>query len=286
MGDWPLTVGIAVAESSGVITIIVPTIGRSTTIAESIRSATACSERHVTEILIADNSQDEATGHRLREYAALDSRIRIIGYPERLGMAESWNAATAQTRGKWILYLHDDDVLYPASIAKAVLCLDDSAGFVYSNCDISRDTGVTHWKYEQKDAVANILSLCPRFVSTIIHREALDEIGGWDARDGYALDVVAFLTLARRRPAVHCNSTLGMYRIHEDNSSSRERRNRGYGDSLGHVVGKLFAEYEDEATRRKILALLVTFVYPIPDSIPYRVLRKLARLMKAEVMMD
>jgi hypothetical protein len=27
-------------------------------------------------------------------------------------------------------------------------------------------------------------------------------------------------------------------------------------------------------------------VYPIPDSIPYRVLRKLARLMKAEVMMD
>jgi glycosyltransferase involved in cell wall biosynthesis len=286
MGDWPLTVGIAVAESSGVITIIVPTIGRSTTIAESIRSATACSERHVTEILIADNSQDEATGHRLREYAALDSRIRIIGYPERLGMAESWNAATAQTRGKWILYLHDDDVLYPASIAKAVLCLDDSAGFVYSNCDISRDTGVTHWKYEQKDPVANILSLCPRFVSTIVNKNALGEIGGWDAEDGYALDLAGFLSIASKRPALHCDTTLGMYRIHDDNSSSPDRRNRGYGDFLGHVIGKLFVAYQDEPTRRKILTLLMTFVYPLPHSLTYRLAWRLARMINARLIVD
>lgn len=268
------------------ITIIIPTIGRSSTIKESIESAIACGSNYVEEILIADNSQNSDFAFMLSNYIKMDARIRIIKYERRVNMATSWNVATNEARGKWVLYLHDDDVLCSENMDKAAQCIFPDAGFVYCDFNVNNKGKTYKWRYNQKDSLTAIVTFCPRFVSTIINKEALSEVGGWDENNGYALDFVAFMMIARKRQVIYCNYTLGSYRIHEENFSSKDRRNKEYGDSLGHVIDKLFMEYKDEETRRRILILLTSFIYPLPDTVVYRIARKLARMIKSRLILE
>ena len=259
------------------ISIIIPTIGRANTFLNALESATACDSTCVDEILIADNSQSTEFAKLLETHNKLDQRINIIKYDERVNMATSWNIATSKIKNDWVIYLHDDDLLYSKNINIAAKYISPGIGFIYCDFDIDNNGKAAKWRYHDDDNLSNILTFCPRFVSTIINKHSLLSVGGWNEKNGYALDFVAFLLMAKNYSVIHGNCVLGLYRIHASNFSSRELRNKEYGDALGYVINLLFIEYKDEKTRRKILTLLIDFIYPFPNKIINRIFQKLQR---------
>lgn len=259
------------------ISIIIPTIGRANTFLDSLESAIACDIKCVDEILIADNSQNTEFSRLLETYVELDKRINVITYDQRVNIATSWNTATSKIKNDWVIYLHDDDFLYPKNIEIAAQCISPGVGFIYCDFDIDDNSKAAKWRYQDKDNLSNILTYCPRFVSTIINKTSLLAVGGWNEGNGYALDFVAFLLMAKKYEIIHSNCVLGLYRIHASNFSSRDLRNKEYGDALGHVINILFSEYKDEKTRRKILTLLIDFIYPSRNTIINRLFNKLQR---------
>lgn len=91
--------------------IIIPCYNVSKYIRECLDSVLAQSEQSWEAICTDDGSTDE-TGRILEEYAAKDSRIKVI-HQANGGLSAARNAALKVASGKWLCYLDGDDMLTP-----------------------------------------------------------------------------------------------------------------------------------------------------------------------------
>ncbi len=82
-------------------------------------------------------SREEEMGQVLRQYQALDKRIRVCSLEKNLGIAENTNAAFAMASGDFVGLLDHDDLLAPDAlyeVAKAVTEFEDT-DVVYTDED-------------------------------------------------------------------------------------------------------------------------------------------------------
>lgn len=91
--------------------LIVPCYNVSKYIRECLESVLAQSEPSWEAICTDDGSTDE-TGRILEEYAAKDSRIKVI-HQANGGLSAARNAALKVAIGEWLCYLDGDDMLTP-----------------------------------------------------------------------------------------------------------------------------------------------------------------------------
>ena len=94
--------------------ICLPTRNRQSYCIETIR-ALAASDRKDFEVLVGDNSDD---GSVLTDFFAnelRDRRFRLIGPEDTvLPMVDNWERLVAETRGRWVSVIGDDDYIDPA----------------------------------------------------------------------------------------------------------------------------------------------------------------------------
>lgn len=265
------------------LSILIPTIGRPDTIIRAIDSALRVDLTLVTEVVVLDNSQDTDFGRFLNDFIsnADDKRLKVISYPDRKSMSESWNSGLDCVSNKWVLYLHDDDELLDINKDIDVISRDlahaPDVGFISYDYILSTPFNVLKKtrlaKVSRKVAegdkgnVISIINDCPKFISTIINAEKLQAIGGWQAEYGYFLDLMGFVELNNRFGCEFRKLFVGIYYIHPDNYSSIERRNKGYGDYIPVLCDVIFARYSDVSVRKAFLRLSVNFVYPAETSI-------------------
>jgi glycosyltransferase involved in cell wall biosynthesis len=267
------------------ISVIIPTIGRSDTIYRAVTSALNVSTSLVTEIVILDNSQDiefsSALDKKIENFS--DPRLYVSAYKERKTMAESWNGGIQLVSNDWILYLHDDDELRPDFFNSISSCVFSDAysfyAFGYNVIQQGRSFEVLYEKQANEDLISPIISNCPKFVSTIINRKSLIDIGGWNDKYGYFLDLVGFLEIAKKNPPKYIDVVIGKYFIHEDNLSSISRRAKGYGDYIPEVAAKVFSLYGSSKYRKQFISLCCSFVYPEKPSLLMRIVTKIDGLI-------
>lgn len=97
--------------SSPFFSVVVPTCGRPTTIADTLASITNQIDAPSYEIVVVDNSPCNETLEIIKKVD--DNRIRYYINENNIGLCGNWNRCTELSRGKYITMIHDDDILSP-----------------------------------------------------------------------------------------------------------------------------------------------------------------------------
>lgn len=94
---------------------------------EALDSALAQTYRHL-EIIVCDDSQDDAIEQIARQAATTDSRIAYFRNQPPLGCLGNFLQCYRLARGEFIKFLNDDDLLAPACIEKMLQAFRDHPG--------------------------------------------------------------------------------------------------------------------------------------------------------------
>src|SRR5215212_8935834 len=62
------------------------------------------------EIIGVDDASPDDSGNILDEYAAADSRVRVVHLSENVGLGLARNAGLKECRGEYVLFLDSDDL--------------------------------------------------------------------------------------------------------------------------------------------------------------------------------
>jgi glycosyltransferase involved in cell wall biosynthesis len=104
-----------------VISIVVPTYNRATTLSRAIESVLA--QTYVEwELIIVDDGSTDDTADVLAGFA--DSRIRVFRFSANRGVAATKNSGLDQIAGEWFTILDSDDELAPDALASMLDCAE------------------------------------------------------------------------------------------------------------------------------------------------------------------
>lgn len=155
------------------------------TIAETLDSLLAQSVPDW-EALVVDDASNDATAAISAEYAARDSRFRVL-QSDGAGASGARNKGIASARGERILFLDSDDWVDRSFLARmnAALDLGPSAVAAYCNCcRVMPDGSETPVPYDpaiQDNAFERFARTCATFIhSVLVLKSAVAQVGGFE----------------------------------------------------------------------------------------------------------
>lgn len=103
----------------GLVSVIMPTWNSKRFVGESIESVLAQEYKNL-ELIITDDASSDGTPELLKEYAARDSRIKLILNTQNRGAGYSRNCSIAAARGQYIAFCDSDDRWIPEKLDRQV----------------------------------------------------------------------------------------------------------------------------------------------------------------------
>ena len=210
------------------VTIAIPTYNRADTyFRTALKSALNQSYSRI-EVLVSDNSSDDATSELIdREYASYE-RLRYVHHEENLGAIGNFNYCLNAARGKYFLLLHDDDCIDLDLIETCINSLHSSTGvgYIRTGVRLLDQQGRVTERYPNKASGAQGAQAVLQWMrfknywtlsSTLYETEALREVGGFN-QDSFQLtcDCYATATIAvRTGGGVELRPVKASFRIHE-----------------------------------------------------------------------
>ena len=98
--------------ASGLVSVIIPTYRRADEVLRAAKSALAQSWSEM-EVIVVSDGPDPATREALQD---LDPRLQLIELPQNVGPAAARNEGVAASRGEWLTFLDDDDLMLPGKV--------------------------------------------------------------------------------------------------------------------------------------------------------------------------
>lgn len=212
------------------------------------------------EVIACDNASRDGTAEYLA--GVEDSRLRVVRHDRNIGPNANFNACLERASGRYFLLLHDDDVLHPTFIARAVAALDgrepgvllsgaqviDAQGRVLSRRPAPAENGggadlLRAW-FERRIA----LYLC----STLFHTERLRAAGGFASPANLLQDVRATTLLAARHGFVSVPGLGGAFRRHGANRGGAAEA-RAWRDDALDLLDVVRRELPDHAAELEAL---------------------------------
>ncbi len=190
-----------------VVTIITPTYNHGAFIAECIQSALDQDFENWEMLVVNDGSTDD-TAIVAGKYAAADPRVRLFNR-ENIGiyrLAENYNFALQQAKGKYIAILEGDDIWEKDKLSRQVNALSERPETIMAwspaiqvNIDQSLSFPVSpallpsDFELFDNNPVGSILNIlffrnCIPALTALIRKDILDKIGGF--QQGFGLPLV------------------------------------------------------------------------------------------------
>src|SRR5690349_12045451 len=69
------------------------------------------------EVIAVDDCSPDHSGAILDEYAARDSRVRVVHLERNVGLGEARNAGLGHTHGEYVWFVDSDDWIAPGALA-------------------------------------------------------------------------------------------------------------------------------------------------------------------------
>jgi len=201
------------------VSVVVPTRNRLHYLQEALASAFAQAMRDL-EVIVVDDEGSDGTAEWLAGQA--DPRLSVIRLDQRLERSAARNTGLARARGRYVLFLDDDDRLVPTALEVLGRALDGVPdAFVAGGRKVVFDDEGNRkpWPHPRRRWVGKPLNdvllgwvLSPG--ECLWRTEVLRESGGWREDLSHAEDQELWLRLAVERPAVIVPDTVLEYRRH------------------------------------------------------------------------
>lgn len=166
------------------VSIVIPAYNAAETITETLASVQAQTLPNWEAIVVDDGSSDETVA-LANQFAAKDSRIRIISQPNQ-GVSAARNTGIGLTNFDWLLFLDADDWLSPQHLERmtTVLAADSSLDAVHCGMrqvDPDGNTFLDKYVPELTNLFPVFARRCPLLMHACVFRKALaDSVGGFD----------------------------------------------------------------------------------------------------------
>ena len=128
-----------------VVSVILPTYGRTDILGESIQSVLA-QTFDAWELLVVDDASEVAVEPIVSGFG--DPRLRYVRRPVNGGVAAAQNTGLDHTRGEYVAFLHSDDRFLPKKLEGQVALfetLPDTVGAVEAGVEVVWRDHVEHW---------------------------------------------------------------------------------------------------------------------------------------------
>lgn len=214
------------------VTIAIPTYNRAEGYLQAALESALAQDVDDLEIVVSDNASTDRTAELVADLA--DQRVRYMRQPTNLGVNGNFNACVATATGRFLVLLHDDDLLDPDFVASCKRSLQESplarqAGMVRTGSRVidangrtianrpnrSAATGVTDLLFEWFDGLAPMY-----FCNTLYRTDALRAAGGFTSRRALYIDVAAVLRIAAIHPTVNVPEEKASFRRHDGSNGS------------------------------------------------------------------
>jgi glycosyltransferase involved in cell wall biosynthesis len=121
-------------SNSSLVSVVLGTYNGEVYLEEQLRSVLAQTYPSL-EIIAIDDGSSDRTVALLQEYAARDSRIRVIVNERNLGFIRNFEKGCRLATGKWIALCDQDDYWFPEKIEKMVAAIGDHP-MIYCDSDL------------------------------------------------------------------------------------------------------------------------------------------------------
>lgn len=213
-----------------IYSILIPTYKRSVFLKEAIDSAIYQLDSPIYEIIIVDNDPSE---NNIIELVKSYKINHLLYYKneENIGMIGNWNRCIELARGKWLTFLHDDDLLAPNYLKKMsmVLYANPTISLLAPSAYIGKDSKVFKNKLDSnKNSIFKLTlesmfydNLVPTQATMLLKKNCL-KLGGFNRDYFPSSDYVFWINWIKHFQGYKLNEVLLFYRVSENESRKRE----------------------------------------------------------------
>ena len=210
------------------VSIIIPTFNYDRYIARAIRS---CIEQTLSkidfEILVINDSSDDSTKYILESYGHW---IRVIENTENKGLPYSRNQGIMNALGDYIVNLDADDYLHPDYLKLCLLYMD------LNHCDA---VATDYFLVDDAENVIRRINVYERPIACgiMFRKKQMVNVGLYDTSLHIGEDVDFRLRFEKKYSLKRIDLPLYRYRMHKNNATSDESKNRAYLDKVARKNG-------------------------------------------------
>lgn len=230
------------------VSVCIPTYNGEKYIEKSITSALAQTYANL-ELLIVDDGSSDSTLDIVNKIAKMDKRIKVLVNSNNLGLAPNWNHCIEQSKGKWVKFLFQDDLMAEDCCAKMLSFASEQnvqvvlSDRVYFEERIEkRATGLfatlkTLANYINETRIVSENELFEIFsndflgsnflgepIVGMVHRDVFHRYGNYSTSLKQIADFEFWLRIGMNESMGFMNEPLNYFRVHDESQSSRNAR--------------------------------------------------------------
>lgn len=250
---------------SSLVSICIPTYNGARWIRESIRSALDQTHERL-EILVVDDRSTDNTLDIVSTFQ--DHRVRVTVNERNLGIVGNRNRCIRLSKGSFVKFLFQDDLLYPDCVEKMVRLFDtyEQVGMVFAPRDIilenPDDPIAVAWKKRHHTLHARFkglaefnrgIDLFEQWLTigfrqnwvgepsnVMLRKSCLDQVGLFNTRMRACSDYEMWIRMMYFYDVGFVNEPLSAFRVHSASASSiQARQNRSWLDMMWLLEGLL-----------------------------------------------
>ncbi len=247
-------------SASPLVTIAIPTYNRADSyLPQALQSALQQTYPQL-ELIVSDNASTDRTGAFVNSIG--DTRIRYFRHDVNIGPNNNLNFCLQQARGKYLLLLHDDDLIdrdFVESCIRAVAAsseagiirtgtrLIDAEGKIINEISNAAGGLSTEVFFQAWFSARSAIYMC----STLFNTERLREIGGFHSLHNCYQDTMAVVQLAARYGRVDVADVKASFRRHPGEMGLRRTIDEWCEDSilLLKLMSDLVSEGKEDVLR-------------------------------------
>lgn len=221
------------------VSVLLPTFERPLYLNQALISALSQTYPHI-EIIICDNSRDNATEHVVNSYltSTNGSRIKYVRNETNIGPIANQHKCFQLASGEYVNYLMDDDLFHPRKIELMVpyLITNRNVGLVTSRRQIINDSGerisiskdppfkmsnkketvLINGRSIMKSMITDMKNQIGEPTAVLFRKSDLREpFGSFCGKQAFSnVDVASWLALLTTKHAVYLKETLSSFRNH------------------------------------------------------------------------
>lgn len=216
----------------GLVSVIIPTHNRANIVSETIDSVFAQLYAKIELIMVDDHSTDNTEKVIKRKQA--ESKLYDFLYikSNRRGGCAARNIGLIHSRGEYIQFFDDDDVMLPNHIIEKVKVLEACQIYDYITCNfkyfenrIDNIVGEKRVDNIEHTIESHLISCSLPAPSFMCRRNCIEAIGGWNENAKKWQDICYFHRLfLKKKNGFYLTYSLFLVRIHANNISSSQSK--------------------------------------------------------------